>query len=562
LTFAQLSVKDSDAEKQKGIFVFVRMQNHAMQIKAVMFHLESTLVVPANLEMREIKASIGCPAETNTLDFIRSLNNAEDRRQARSKLEHIELEAAGSSKPTPDAGDILQYLKLKNLRLAISTGGSPAFVDKMLEKLSPVNVSDFDALIGREDLLASNPDTNAAQFAAEKMNVAPGQLLVVASDSAVLQDAQKSGAISVFFDRWTASGTMRAESTYKISQLKELKHIVRMGIPLPAGKLPNDLLREFLNQFQFDDPSILINPGVGEDTAAVDVGPEEVLVLKSDPITFATDSIGQYAVLINANDIATSGAEPRWLLTTLLFPSGVTPFEIKRVFDELKEFCRRWDITLCGGHTEITDAVTRPVVTGMMAGTVARKNLIDKRNVAPGDRVLLTKGVAVEGTAIIAREFGHRLEKFGLADSEVERCRKFLTNISILAEAKIAARSKATSAMHDVTEGGLAMALQELSIAGEHRIKINMDVIPVFAETRKICQLLNIQPLGLIGSGSLLICCRQTGCKSLMKSIRQAGIEVTCIGEVLEKGQGIAAFKNGRKVAWPQFEVDEITRLF
>jgi len=287
-----------------------------------------------------------------------------------------------------------------------------------------------------------------------------------------------------------------------------------------------------------------------------------VLVLKSDPITFATDSIGQYAVLINANDIATSGAQPRWLLTTLLFPSGVTPSEIQHVIDELKAFCRRWDITLCGGHTEITDAVTRPVVAGMMAGTVARKNLIDKRNVAPGDKVLLTKGVAVEGTAIIAREFGDRLEHLGLADSEVERCRQFLTNISILTEAKIAAKSTATSAMHDVTEGGLATALEELSIAAQHRLRINMDTIPVFAETRKICRLLKIQPLGLIGSGSLLICCRPTGCKSLMKSLRQGGVDVTCIGEILEKGQGIAAFKNGRRAAWPQFEVDEITRLF
>ena len=123
------------------------------------------------------------------------------------------------------------------------------------------------------------------------------------------------------------------------------KALVRLGIPLPPGKLPNDLLREFLNQFVFDDPSILVNPGVGEDTAAINVESEEVLVLKSDPITFATDSIGQYAVLINANDIATSGARPRWLLTTLLFPCGITPSGIQHVFDELKETCRRWDIT-------------------------------------------------------------------------------------------------------------------------------------------------------------------------------------------------------------------------
>ena len=321
-------------------------------------------------------------------------------------------------------------------------------------------------------------------------------------------------------------------------------------------------IMKFLNQFIFDDPSIIINPGVGEDTAAVNVDPEEVLVLKSDPITFATDSIGQYAVLINANDIATSGAKPRWLLTTLLFPSGVTPSEISCVFDELKTFCRKWDITLCGGHTEITDAVTRPVVTGMMAGTVTRNNLIDKRNMAAGDRVLLTKGVAVEGTAIIAREFGDRLKNFGMNKSEIGISRQFLANISILTEAKIAAQFEATSAMHDVTEGGLATALEELGIAGGHRIKIDMDSIPVYAQTRKIGQLLNIDPLGLIGSGSLLICCREAGCEALMAAIGKAGIAVTCIGEVLEPGCGITAEKNKRPTPWPQFEADEITKLY
>ncbi len=366
----------------------------------------------------------------------------------------------------------------------------------------------------------------------------------------------------MFFDPYAESETIGIEFAFRISRLSELKAIVRQGIPLPPGKLPNDLLREYLNQFVFDDPSILVNPGVGEDTAAVNIASEEVLVLKSDPITFATDSIGQYAVLINANDIATSGAKPRWLLTTLLFPCGVTPYEIRHVINELKAFCRHWDITLCGGHTEITDAVTRPVVTGMMAGTVTRRNLIDKRNMAPGDRVLLTKGVAVEGTAIIAREFGDRLRNLGMTDSEIDTGRQFLASISIIPEARIAAESKMVSAMHDVTEGGLATAAEELSIAGGYRIEIDMDSIPVFTETRKVCRLLDIHPLGLIGSGSLLICCRQAGCEKLIKAIRMAGIDVYRIGKVLEKGQGISAVKKARPTLWPQFEVDEITRLF
>jgi hydrogenase maturation factor len=179
-----------------------------------------------------------------------------------------------------------------------------------------------------------------------------------------------------------------------------------------------------------------------------------------------------------------------------------------------------------------------------------------------GDRVLLTKGVAVEGTAIIAREFGDRLKKLGMAAGEIDRCRQFLDNISIITEAKIAAATAGTSAMHDITEGGLATALEELSIAGGRRIRVDIDNIPVFPETQTICDLLNIDPLGLIGSGSLLICCRSKDCKKLVEDIAAAGIEITLIGEVLDKGLGIRAYKRKKQVSWPAFAVDEITKLF
>jgi hydrogenase maturation factor/beta-phosphoglucomutase-like phosphatase (HAD superfamily) len=533
-----------------------------MHIKAVLFHLENTLIQSTRLDTDRIKTSIGCPADKTILDFLQGLAKAEDRSRILSSLDRLELEAAADLRLAAGAEELLRYLELKNLHLAVISHGGPAFADHLLNNLPLVNDMNFYPVIDRSELMAKAPAVNPVELAAQNLKLVPDQVLIITADPAVVKQAEDIAAVPVYLNPSATSERTEAGNGYRISRLAQLKPIVRLGIPLPAGKLPNDLLREFLNQFGFQDPSVLINPGIGEDTAAVDVASEEVLVLKSDPITFATDAIGQYAVLINANDIATSGAKPRWLLTTLLFPCGVTPSEIHKVFQELKEFCRRWEITLCGGHTEITDAVTRPVVIGMMAGTVTRRKLIDKRNMAPGDRVLLTKGVAVEGTAIIAREFGVRLAQLGLADVEIEKCRDFLANISIITEARLAAQSGATSAMHDVTEGGLATALEEMSIAGGHQIRIDLDAIPVFAETRKICRLLSIQPLGLIGSGSLLICCRESGCSSLMESIRQSGIEVACIGEVRDPGQGIRAIKKGRPADWPRFEVDEITRLF
>ena len=229
---------------------------------------------------------------------------------------------------------------------------------------------------------------------------------------------------------------------------------------------------------------------------------------------------------------------------------------------EVSAVCQKYSITLCGGHTEITDAVTRPVVTGMIAGTVAKHDLINKKNMKPGDKVLLTKRVAVEGTAIIAREFKARLQNLGVTKEEIEDCRQFISSISILKEAGISGRFGHVSAMHDVTEGGLATAIDELSIAGEHMIRIDMDKIPVFPQTEKICRLLNINPLGLIGSGSLLICCTNNSYQDLMVQIRKANIYVTCIGEVMGKGRGVEALSKNTPVKWPYFEVDEIARLF
>ncbi|UCF94652.1 MAG: HAD hydrolase-like protein [Desulfobacterales bacterium] len=532
-----------------------------LPIEAVLFHLEATLLQLDDLDRTNLKRTIGCPAEVAVTAFLRSLPDPKRKKQVLIELEAWEMRAYASAQPRAETDDILNYLRSKDIRLGVLSPSGLKTVQRTLQNFKSLRSTDWAVIISREDLANHPTDAHAIRRAVQNLQLDPRQVLAVGAHGPEIEAFRMAGAQTVLLDRSHAepAGT---ENDYRISRLQALKKIVRMGTALPTGKLPNDLLREFLGQFVFDDPSVLINPGIGEDTAAVDVGAEEVLVLKSDPITFATDSIGQYAVLINANDIATSGARPRWLLTTLLFPFGITAFQIRQVVYELKEFCQRWDITLCGGHTEITDAVRRPVIAGMMAGTVAKSDLIDKRNMAPGDRVLLTKGVAVEGTAIIAREFGDKLQSLGMPQAEIDICRNFLAHISIIAEARIAARMPGTSAMHDVTEGGLATALEELSIAGGHRIQIHLDRIPILPETRKICRLLDINPLGLIGSGSLLICCRQEGCENLIRTISATGTEITCIGEVRGEGRGIEALQNNEKVVWPCFEVDEITHLF
>lgn len=398
---------------------------------------------------------------------------------------------------------------------------------------------------------------------ASRMECPPDRLLVASARQSEIQAAASAGALAAWLDgRLPAESIASKGRIFRMRDLDALRKFIRLRIPMPPGKFPADLLKAYLDDGDIGDPAVLIPPGIGEDTAAVDMTGEEVLILKSDPITFAADAIGQYAVIVNANDIATSGALPRWLLATLLFPVGTTPLAALRVMTELRDVCRKWGITLCGGHTEITDAVNRTVVTGLMAGTVRRSELRDKSRMAAGDVILLTKSLAVEGTAILAREFAGRLRNRGVSEAEIQEAAGLLSLISILDEAAVASRSREVVAMHDVTEGGLAAALLEFSISGKHRIDVDMDRIPVHPLSRRLCMAMDIDPLGLIGSGSLLIGCRPQGCDPLIREIEKAGIDVTRIGRVGEPGQGIRAFRKGYETPWPRFEADEIARLF
>jgi hydrogenase expression/formation protein HypE len=536
--------------------------NRSFYIKAVLFDFDGTLTKPGALNFPRLKEAIGCPADAPVLEFIENLPTLSQRNEALMQLERFEKKAAINSEPNIGAQKLIHFLRSKGVGIGIITRNTLSSLERAFQNFKHIDMSCFDVIVTRETPVRLKPSGDGIVLAAKTLNVDVTQILMVGDFVFDIQAGQKAGCMTAFLDYGTVFGTTKVESDFIVSSLEEIKHLVRLGLPLSSGKLPNDLLENFLAGLNFHDPSVLIDAGVGEDAAAVDVDKEEVLVIKSDPITFATDAIGHYAVIINANDIATTGAIPRWFLTTLLFPTGITASSIRQVMHELESVCRRWGITLCGGHTEITDAVTRPVVTGMLVGTVTKSRLIDKRSIIPGDNLLLTKAVAVEGTAIIAREFSDRLRVLGMTESDIETCRQFLFSISILEEAKIARNCGGVSAMHDITEGGLATALMELSIAGEHRIRVNMDRIPVFPQTKKICSLLDIDPMGLIGSGSLLICSRKNETETLMDSIRDAGIDITCIGEMMEAGRGIEAISNAGPAAWPSFEVDEITRLY
>ncbi|MFO7716571.1 AIR synthase-related protein [Desulfosarcina sp.] len=537
------------------------MTAETYRIDAVLFDFDGTLTRPGALDFSVLKRAVGCPDGTPVLEFMAGISDHARRLEVARQLDRFELEGAAISHPNDGAERIIRRVKQAGLPVGILTRNSRASVARALKNFRSLCLADIDVMVTREDPVKIKPSGEGVLLAAGKMNVDPAHVLMVGDFDFDMLAGSNAGALTAYLTNGRpVSAALHCR--FVVETLLDLEPILTEGIALPAGKLPNPFLEELLADCHIDDPSVIVGPSIGEDTAAVDIDGEAVLVLKTDPITFATESIGRYAVLINANDMATAGAEARWMLATVLLPCGFSRAQVRRIFVDLRDACTAWGVTLCGGHTEITDAVSRPVVAGMMAGTIARKDLIRKRRMAPGDRVLVTKGVAVEGTAIIAAEFRGLLLEKGMTAAEIDDCSRFQNRISILPEARIAWTVGGVSALHDVTEGGIATALAELSQAGARGLRIRRDALPVYPQTRRMGELLGIDPLGLIGSGSLLICCRPDRTDRLLRAMAQAGIVITEIGVVTAAGPGIDALENDQPAAWPHFDVDEITRLF
>ncbi len=340
--------------------------------------------------------------------------------------------------------------------------------------------------------------------------------------------------------------------------------IVSMETFLP-GKLPPALLAELLQQEPVCDPRVLIGPRLGEDAAVIDTGGEQLLIAKSDPITFATDAIGYYAVTVNANDIATMGGLPRWFLATLLLPEqGTTPALVRDIFAQIRQACQALQIALVGGHTEITVGLGRPIVCGHMLGEVARQRLITSAGAQVGDAVLLTKGFPLEGTAIIARERAAQLADRGCAPQEITRWQQllFTPGISIVKDAQILLETVEVHAMHDPTEGGVATGLWELAQASDVGLHIVAAKLPVLPEGAFLCQMFGLDPLGTIASGALLATVPATQAAQAIAACRQAGIACAHIGTVVAKAQGLLVDTGTEVRPLPTFPRDEIVKIF
>jgi hydrogenase expression/formation protein HypE len=333
---------------------------------------------------------------------------------------------------------------------------------------------------------------------------------------------------------------------------------------LPTGKLPPDLLQAVLDKHVAHDPRVIVGPRLGEDAAVIDLG-DRYLVAAADPITFATDDLGWYALHVNANDVVVRGATPRWFLATVLLPAGATDDNgVRTLFAQLGEACEALEVALVGGHTEVTAGIDRPLVAGTMLGEVAKDKLVTTGGARVGDAIVLTKGVPLEGAAIIAREREAALLARGVRPAVIRKAKAFLRTpgISVRPEAEIACEVATVHAMHDPTEGGLATALHELATAAGVGLRIDHDRIMVLPEGRTLCDAFGLDVLGTIASGALLLTLAPPEAGLVLHALARESIDCHFIGQVVPAEQGVMLVEGTRQWPLPTFARDEIARLF
>ncbi len=317
---------------------------------------------------------------------------------------------------------------------------------------------------------------------------------------------------------------------------------------MKIGKVPENVLkRAVFKQVHHRRPEVILHAGVGEDCAAAMLAPDEVFVFSTDPITGAEQGMGTYAVHITANDLASAGAEPVGILTSILLPPGTREIKLRRIMEEIETACRELQIEVMGGHTEITDVVNKPVITVTGMGKVKQTEIVSTAGLRPGDELVMTKWAGLEGTAILATEHrGDLVQK--LPEELVDTAAGFIQYLSVVPDAAVAVKS-GVSAMHDVTEGGIFGALWEMGEASGVGIITDIHKIPIRQETIEICEFYGINPYQLISSGSMLIGCPQGNL--LVERLQDAGIPAAVIGRAVEGNDRVVMHGEERRFLEP-----------
>lgn len=301
---------------------------------------------------------------------------------------------------------------------------------------------------------------------------------------------------------------------------------------------PAALAADVFSRTGHPDPAVIQGPAYGEDTAAIDLG-DETLVVSSDPISLAASRVGTLGVHVACNDIAVAGADPSWLSVVIVLPGeGV----LDEITAQLHDAATDLEVAIVGGHTEYDSSRDRPFLSLTAMGVTDR--FVPTGGASPGDDVILTKGAGIEGTAIVASDFADDLP---VDDAVLAAARSFFDDLSVLPDAR-AVRDVAT-AMHDPTEGGVIDGLLELATASGVAIDVDRDAVPIREETRAVCAPLDLDPLSIFGSGALLAAVPPAETDTALTALADAGIDAAVIGTAVEDDPALVL--SGERITEP-----------
>lgn len=314
---------------------------------------------------------------------------------------------------------------------------------------------------------------------------------------------------------------------------------------MKIGKLPEPvLIRSVLKQVKHRREEVLVGPAVGQDCAVVQVEPDEVLVMSTDPITGTVKDLGSHSIHITANDLAASGAEPIGVMLTVMLPDTVEEPEVKKMMQEAEATCKKLNMEVLGGHTEITNVVRQPLISVTGVGKIKKSRVITTLQVQPEQDIVVTKWIGLEATTILAKEREEELRKrfpAGIVDTAIG----FDRFLSVVPESRIAMEHGVT-AMHDITEGGVFGALWEMASGAGVGLEVDLKKIPIRQETVEICQYFDLNPYQIMSSGSMMIAADDG--HELVRKLEKDGIHASVVGRTNAGNDRI--LRNGEDVRY------------
>lgn len=328
------------------------------------------------------------------------------------------------------------------------------------------------------------------------------------------------------------------------------------------SKFSLDVLEKHVFPFtEVRDPDVLLGAAFGEDVALVRVG-GDIVASHVDPIVGAVKEIGWLAVHVACNDIAASGVRPRWALLLVMVPSPKDEEALEEIMSDADRAARSIGVSIIGGHTGYSSGLNRPLVAVTAFGTAGGTDPVRTSGATVGDHVIVTKGIALEGTAILSADFAETAVKLGLDASDLEQARGLMGEVSVLEEAITLARHGAT-AMHDVTRGGLLETLLEIARLSKVGLEIDDAKLPVPDVVRRFARAFKFDPLRMISSGTLAVTMPPDRVDDACGALDGLGVAYGDIG-IVTRGEGVTLVRGDESLTYDEIhaEEDELARLW